>query len=32
VDLSKAEYLLVITDYEGGLPQPSPDASPSAQP
>ena len=32
VDLSKVEYLLVITDYEGGLPEPSSDASPSAQP
>lgn len=28
VDLSKVEYLLVITDYEGGLPEPPPDASP----
>jgi len=32
VDLSKVEYLLVITDFEGGLPQPPPDASPSPQP
>jgi rod shape-determining protein MreC len=30
VDLSKVEYLLVITDYEGGLPQPAP--SPAAGP
>jgi len=32
VDLSKVEYLLVITDFEGGLPEPSSDASPSPQP
>jgi rod shape-determining protein MreC len=32
VDLSKVEYLLVITDYEGGLPEPPSDASPSPQP
>jgi rod shape-determining protein MreC len=32
VDLSKAEYLLVITDYEGGLPEPAPATSPSPQP
>jgi rod shape-determining protein MreC len=32
VDLSKVEYLLVITDFEGGLPEPAPDASPSSQP
>jgi rod shape-determining protein MreC len=32
VDLSKAEYLLVITDYEGGLPEPTPATSPSPQP
>ncbi len=32
VDLSKVEYLLVITDFEGGLPEPPADASPSPQP
>ena len=32
IDLSKLEYVLVITDYEGGLPISGPGASPSAQP
>jgi rod shape-determining protein MreC len=32
VDLSKVEYLLVITDFEGGLPESPADASPSPQP
>jgi rod shape-determining protein MreC len=32
VDLTKLEYVLVITDYEGGLPISGPGASPSAQP
>ena len=31
-DLDRLEYVLVITNYEGGLPEPSPSATPEASP
>jgi rod shape-determining protein MreC len=31
-DLDRLEYVLVITNYEGGLPEPSPSGSPEASP
>jgi rod shape-determining protein MreC len=31
-DLDRLEYVLVITNYEGGLPEPSPSSSPEASP
>jgi cell shape-determining protein MreC len=31
-DLDRLEYVLVITNYEGGLPEVSPSASPEASP